>query len=314
MYTEKYLHDHFASNYVSMIDRMKLLYFLNEKSKSSRDMTDLLIYLIHEHYQMMNQHVDLMTNNDFFFIRSVEQIEYKTRLSKHEQEQARVNLKELHLIEFDNKSICRSTRYKVNIEEIVKLFNDNELKFREIEQKHQIIEEKSKQYRAKYIQKKKDKQEVFNQINKLKYKSYDEIESYMLKHEFTVSDAQIVCIVSKLYLKYKHKEYVFSEVDLNTIRKRTCNLSREEENKLFQNYEELKSKIYYKFDDYGLVSACKSEKKSSLVRDVYEALTLIDRFESSYSYQKYDFSKDEDYEYLKNEVSENLIYHYLNDF
>ena len=156
----------------------------------------------------------------------------------------------------------------------------------------------------------KMKKELFEEINKLKYKSYDELEKFMLEHDYTVTDSIIICLISKMYLKYQHKDFHFEERDLNKIRYHVCNYSRSLEKK-----ESNKRRKYFSFDVNRILRTCEDTKihnyyLSKLNNDTF---TFIDRYNSQYCHSRnYNFKDEEDYEYLRDEVSDSMIEYYLN--
>ncbi len=151
-FEEQDIIDSFSNNYISSIMRSRLIFFLDclyDDKNTSRQISDFLIYLIQENELMMREHLEMMREHDFYFIRTVEQIEYKTYLSKKIQEKVREKLKTLQLIQSDNKCMNKQTRYKVDISKITDYLNFYEKQFREREYKHQQIEEESKKKEKK---------------------------------------------------------------------------------------------------------------------------------------------------------------------
>lgn len=156
----------------------------------------------------------------------------------------------------------------------------------------------------------KQKKELFEEINKLKYKSYDELEKFMLEHDYTVIDCEIICLISKMYLKYQHKDFHFEERDLNKIRSHVCNYSRSLEKK-----QSDKRRKYLYFDVNRILRTCEDTKvhNTYLSKLNNDTLTFIDRFNSQYcSTMNYNFKDEEDFEYLRDEVSDSMIEYYLN--
>ena len=151
MYTEEDIIQNLSTDKISLLIRNKLIFCLDNDTNTSRQMTDFLIYLIQENELMMREHLDLMREHDFYFIRTVEQIEYKTYLSKKIQEKVREKLNILQLIKTDNKCMNKQTRYKVDISRITDYLNSYENQFREREYRHQQIEEESKKKEIKRL-------------------------------------------------------------------------------------------------------------------------------------------------------------------
>ena len=151
MYTEEDIIQNLSTDKISLLIRNKLIFCLDNDTNTSRQMTDFLIYLIQENELMMREHLDLMREHDFYFIRTVEQIEYKTYLSKKIQEKVREKLNTLQLIKTDNKCMNKQTRYKVDISRITDYLNSYENQFREREYRHQQIEEESKKKEIKRL-------------------------------------------------------------------------------------------------------------------------------------------------------------------
>ena len=151
MYTEEDIIQNLSTDKISLLIRNKLIFCLDNDTNTSRQITDFLIYLIQENELMMREHLDLMREHDFYFIRTVEQIEYKTYLSKKIQEKVREKLNTLQLIKTDNKCMNKQTRYKVDISRITDYLNSYENQFREREYRHQQIEEESKKKEIKRL-------------------------------------------------------------------------------------------------------------------------------------------------------------------
>lgn len=86
---------------------------------------------------------------NYAVLSTVEQIEYKTYLSKKIQMKVREKLQRLELIKTDNRSMNKQTRYKVDISRIMNYLNFYENQFREREHSHQQIEEESKKKEKK---------------------------------------------------------------------------------------------------------------------------------------------------------------------
>ena len=323
MYTEEDIIQNLSTDKISLLIRNKLIFCLDNDTNTSRQMTDFLIYLIQENELMMREHLDLMREHDFYFIRTVEQIEYKTYLSKKIQEKVREKLQRLELIKTDNKSMNKQIRYKVDITRITNRLNFFEKQFREREYKHQQIEEESKKKREKEILRLKEvkekqqsqemikqKKELFEEINKLKYKSYDELEKFMFEHDYTEVDSIIVCLISKMYLKYQHKDFHFEERDLNKIRYHVCNYTRSQE-KRTKN----KRRLFSSFKIERILRSCEdtSIHNSYLSKLNNDTFTFVDRYNSQDCNSKdYKFEDEEDYEYLRDEVSDTMIEYYLN--
>ena len=310
MYTDQNIEDSLSSDRISMMLRSKLIFCLDENKNTAKQMTDMLIYLSQEYHLMFEQQLETLREHDFYFIRTAEQIEYKTFLTRRQQSNVIDKLNTLHLIDSDNKCLFQHNRFRVNFSKIAELLNNNEEAFREREHQHQLILDKSKENRHRQKEMKNKKTELFRQINKMKYEDYSTLESFMTEHNYTIIDSCIICLISKLYVKYQHKEFYFKEVDLNTIRKYVTNVSRKEEMS-----DEPK---YVKFDARRIIEACKDTSKSFLTRDTCETLTFVDRYlsqkETAIFFRDYEFENDEDYQYLLNKVPEKTIDFYLNEF
>lgn len=72
MYTEEDIIQNLSTDKISLLIRNKLIFCLDNDTNTSRQMTDFLIYLIQENELMMREHLDLMREHDFYFIRTVE--------------------------------------------------------------------------------------------------------------------------------------------------------------------------------------------------------------------------------------------------
>lgn len=311
MYTEKKIVDNLSTDKISLIMRNQLIFSLDENKNISREMTDFLIYLIQENEMMMKEKEELMKKNDYFFIRTSEQIEYKTYLSRCIQDKVKKKLKELKLIDYDNKSLFNQTRFKVNIEEITQLLNDNEIEFRNREYFHQTQILLSKEKRDKHInfliecqQKNKD---IFDEINHFKYEDFYSLRDFMIQNNFTLIDSIIISVVSKTYLFSKNEIFDFKLVDLNTIRKYVSNISRVE--------EQSNRDISIDLDINRLIRACKSTKKGQFIRDKYETLSLVDRYlyeeETMKINSDYRFEDDEFCEIIMNKIEQHFVSHLL---
>ena len=310
MNTEQNIEESLSSDRVSMMLRSKLVFCLDENKNTAKQMTDLLIYLSQEHRFMFEQQFETLRQHDFYFIRTAEQIEYKTYLTRRQQSNVIEKLKTLHLIDSDNNCLFQQIRFRVNFSEIADLLNENEDAFREREHQHQLIVQKSIENRHKQKDLRSKKTELFSQINNMKYEDYHTLEKFMIENGYTILDSLIICLISKLYVKYQHKEFYFKEVDLNKIRMHVTNISRK---------DELSKKTQYvEFDIRRVIETCKDTTKNFLIRDTCETLTFVDRYlsqkETSSNFKNYKFEEDEDYLFLKNKVSEKTLNYYLNEF
>lgn len=314
MYTIKNITDCLSKNYISSMMRNKLIFCLDEDKNTSRQMTDFLIFLIHVNEQMMNNYSEMMKKYNDFFIQTSEQLEYSTYLSRNQIKKVKEKLQELKLIECDNKSHCQKTQFKVNYEEIVNLLNEKEHLFRERESEFNRIFEEKKQ---KEENRKKEKEEFFKEVNKLKYDNFNVLRDFMIQNNYTLIDSIIVSVVSKMYLKHKLVDFVFREVDLNTIRSLFVNdMTRKEEFDLMMNHEDKYNTLLRVLDVNRLIRACKSTSSEYYrIRDIYESLSIVDRYKSEYRTtdkdRNYTFENDEECDFIMRKLSSSEIQFYL---